>query len=168
MCRGSGWYGINHSYVDQYRISQHVTYTSCFLCPFITQLSSETWYFMCSLILLQVWHWRHPSIQLRIILRESDYMGQIYQNEPRTQLADSIRKVSMDGDLNQRKCVLFVQNLCPLLSSSTCIRGRHCIVQLRTKAQVRWLLTSTRINTLRVWARFSMFSSTKICVFVCG
>jgi len=168
MCQGSGQYGVNHSYGNQYRNSEYVICNPCFLCPLLIQLLSETCNFMRFLILLQVWHWKYPSIQLRVIVWESDYLGQIHENEHGTQLADSIRKVSMDGDLNQCKWLLAVQNLCPLLSSSTCIHGRHCIVQLRTKAQVRWLLTSTKIITLRICSQLSMFSFTRICVFACG
>lgn len=168
MCQDSGRYGVNHSYGIQYWNSEYVICNPCFLCPLLTQLLSETCNFMSSLILLQVWHWRYPSIQLRVIVRESDYLGQIHENEHWTQLAVSIRKVSMDGDLNQCKCLLSIQNLCPLLSYSTCSRGRHCIVQLRTKTQVSWLLTSTRIITLRICSQLSMFSFTRICVFTCG
>jgi hypothetical protein len=43
MCRGSGWYGFNHSYAVWYRNSENITAISCFLCPFVTQISSETW-----------------------------------------------------------------------------------------------------------------------------
>jgi len=56
MCKGSGWYGVNNSYGIHYRNSECVICNPCFLCPLLTQLLSEVCNFMCSLILLQVWH----------------------------------------------------------------------------------------------------------------